>query len=220
MYSNNTSKKTVSTPTCFLFQKTVKIVFFVSSSSMLNVNYLWSAPFFVINDRSGTYRTLEDMVTEDQYTDFCNKHLGGGNFGRRSSQYFTLGTQSIFSFIPVVWTKICFVWICYYLYIYKQDCITLSRRILASTSPYLVINSLPKLLVQGLIVLTFILKIILISTHHKSKFWIGMRFVWIRVWIRIQHFNAKQIIISFSIWCWSGFLKLRKGKRLCLMVEK
>ncbi len=30
-------------------------------------------------------------MTEDQYTDFCNKHLGGGNFGRRSSQYFTLG---------------------------------------------------------------------------------------------------------------------------------
>ena len=37
-------------------------------------------------DEEEIYRGLEDLVTEDQYTDFYQKHLGGGNFGRRSHQ--------------------------------------------------------------------------------------------------------------------------------------
>jgi len=40
-------------------------------------------------DEEEIYRGLEDLVTEDQYTDFYQKHLGGGNFGQRSSNYFT-----------------------------------------------------------------------------------------------------------------------------------
>ena len=39
-------------------------------------------------DEEQIYRALEDLVTEDQYADFYYKHLGGGNFGRRSSNYF------------------------------------------------------------------------------------------------------------------------------------
>jgi len=39
-------------------------------------------------DEEEIYRGLEDLVNEDQYTDFYQKHLGGGNFGRRSSNYF------------------------------------------------------------------------------------------------------------------------------------
>ena len=40
-------------------------------------------------DEEEIYRGLEDLVTEDQYTDFYQKHLGGGNFGQRyqSSNY-------------------------------------------------------------------------------------------------------------------------------------
>ena len=34
-------------------------------------------------DEEQIYRALEDLVTEDQYTDFYQKHLGGGNFGQR-----------------------------------------------------------------------------------------------------------------------------------------
>lgn len=34
-------------------------------------------------DEEEIYRGLEDLVTEDQYTDFYQKHLGGGNFGQR-----------------------------------------------------------------------------------------------------------------------------------------
>jgi len=39
-------------------------------------------------DEEQIYRALEDLVTEDQYADFYYKHLGGGNFGRRTSNYF------------------------------------------------------------------------------------------------------------------------------------
>jgi len=39
------------------------------------------------------YKTLEDLVTESQYTDFYNKHLGGELYARRSSQYFNLGEK-------------------------------------------------------------------------------------------------------------------------------
>ena len=39
------------------------------------------------------FRTLEDMVTEDQYADFYNTHgLGGaGNYGTQSNHYFNQG---------------------------------------------------------------------------------------------------------------------------------
>ena len=39
---------------------------------------------------------LEDLVTEDQYTDFYQKHLGGGNFGQRYES--SLNTTSEFTF--------------------------------------------------------------------------------------------------------------------------
>ena len=39
-------------------------------------------------DEEQIYRALEDLVTEDQYKTFYYKHLGGDNFGRRSSNYF------------------------------------------------------------------------------------------------------------------------------------
>ena len=47
-------------------------------------------------DEEEIYRGLEDLVTEDQYTDFYQKHLGGGNFGQRYES--SLNTTSEFTF--------------------------------------------------------------------------------------------------------------------------
>ncbi|XP_023329833.1 guanine nucleotide exchange factor VAV2, partial [Eurytemora carolleeae] len=46
-------------------------------------------------DEEQIYRTLEDMVTEDQYADFYNTHgLGGaGNYGTQSNHYFNQGEK-------------------------------------------------------------------------------------------------------------------------------
>ena len=50
-------------------------------------------------DEEEIYRGLEDLVTEDQYTDFYQKHLGGGNFGQRSLFYSAL---VVFIFWPIL----------------------------------------------------------------------------------------------------------------------
>jgi len=60
---------------------------------------LAKGPAFPVNTASPThdeeqiYRTLEDMVTEDQYADFYNKHLEGGNYGKLSNNYFNPGEK-------------------------------------------------------------------------------------------------------------------------------
>jgi len=40
------------------------------------------------HDEEQIYRTLEELVTEDQYAEFYYKHHGASGFGRRDSQYF------------------------------------------------------------------------------------------------------------------------------------
>jgi len=45
------------------------------------------------HDEEQIYKTLEDLVTEDQYTAFFNKHLGGDTYGSRSKQYFNLASD-------------------------------------------------------------------------------------------------------------------------------
>ena len=52
-------------------------------------------------DEEQIYKTLEDLVTEDQYADFFNKHLGGGggNYGavggHNTMQYFNMGAGKV-----------------------------------------------------------------------------------------------------------------------------